>query len=68
MKSDHQRKYTHYYLHVDNINGINGNVSDATSVPGETLSKAVEKFLREILKDDKLTVKIEAHETEVRQV
>lgn len=63
-----QRKYTHYYLHVENIGGVNGNISDATSIPGETISKCIERFLRDILKDDRIKVRIESHNTEVKEI
>jgi hypothetical protein len=61
-------KYAHYYLTVENIRGVQGNISDVSSVPGETLSEAVQKFLRNILKDDSITVTVEIHETEVRKL
>lgn len=61
-----KEKYTDYCITIE---GADPKRCHSQSLPGNTtISKAVERFLRDFLKNDKIKVKIEAHETEVKEI
>jgi hypothetical protein len=61
-----REKYTDYCITIE---GHDPKRCHSHTIPGNaSISKCVEKFLRDFLKNDKIKVKIEAHETEVKEV
>jgi len=58
-------EYKTYTLTVENYGGV----ADSSTRPGyQTVSKAVESFLREVLKEPQLKATIQVHETTVRDI
>jgi hypothetical protein len=59
-------KYTTYSITIE---GHDPKKCHSHTLPGnQSVSKCVERFLQDFLKNDKIKVKIEAHETEVREI
>lgn len=58
-------EYKTYCLHVSNYGGV----AEKSTRPGyQSVSKAVEAFLQEVLKKPDLEASIEVHETTVRRI
>lgn len=59
------RKYTSYSI---TVSGHRKDERESSMIPANgTVSHAVERFLRDFLKNEKIKVKIDAHDTVVRE-
>ena len=64
-KSEITSEYRTYTLIVERYGGV----AEKSTRPGfQSVSEAVEAFLQEVLKQPKLKVSIEVHETTVREI
>ena len=66
IKNTNENAYANYCITIE---GHDPKRCHSSSLPGNlSVSKAVERFLQDFLKNDKIKVKIEAHYTEVKEI